>query len=173
LTSRAEYRLLLRQDNADLRLTPIGYQLGLIPRERYEAVEAKRRTIEEELQRLSKAHAVESLRRPKVSYQTLCHLGLGNPNLSPECMEQVELEAKYQGYIERQRTEVQRMHRLEQRHIPQDFPYEDIAGFRTEARQKLQRFKPATLGQASRIDGVTPADIAILMVHLQRRPTYS
>jgi tRNA uridine 5-carboxymethylaminomethyl modification enzyme len=173
LTSRAEYRLLLRQDNADLRLTPIGYQLGLIPKERYEAVEAKRRAIEEELHRLDKAHAVESLRRPEVSYHTLCTLGLGNPKLSPECMEQVELEAKYHGYIERQRAEVQHMHRLEERRIPQDFDYENIAGFRTEAQQKLQRFKPVTLGQASRIDGVTPADIAILMVHLQRRPTYS
>jgi tRNA uridine 5-carboxymethylaminomethyl modification enzyme len=183
LTSRAEYRLLLRQDNADLRLTPIGYELGLVSKQRYEAVEAKRQAIEEELWRLSKTNLsldkkvssslLEFLRRPEVSYKTLTNLGLGNPKLSPDGVEQVELEAKYQGYISKQRTEVQRMHRLEERHIPQDFPYEDIAGFRTEARQKLTKFRPATLGQASRIDGVTPADIAILMVHLERKPAHS
>jgi tRNA uridine 5-carboxymethylaminomethyl modification enzyme len=175
LTSRAEYRLLLRQDNADLRLTPIGYRLGLISRERYEAVEAKRQAIEEELHRLAKtglpsnkSSALEFLRRPEVSYHTLTAIGMGNSNLSPDCAEQVEIEAKYKGYIERQKAEVRRMEQLEGQHLPLNFDYEGIVSLRTEARQKLDRFHPATLGQASRLDGVTPADIATLMVRLKR-----
>lgn len=180
LTSRAEYRLLLRQDNADLRLTPIGYQVGLIDRERYEAVEEKRRKIAEELERLAKTYitpaqvghsinALEFLRRQDVSYQTLLSEGYGSPNLKPDAAEQVEVEAKYQGYIRKQGSEVARMAKLEERRIPQGFDYDSIPGLRYEARQKLGRFRPATLGQASRIDGVTPADISILMVHLERR----
>jgi tRNA uridine 5-carboxymethylaminomethyl modification enzyme len=179
LTSRAEYRLLLRQDNADLRLTPLGYQLGLIDRARYKAVEAKREAIAKEIKRLEKAFftpgkevrslsGVEFLRRPQVSYQTLFSLGLGSSGLSSEVMEQVEIEVKYQGYIEKQRKEVERMHRLEGRSIPQDMDYAGLSGLRFEACQKLSRFRPATLGQASRIDGVTPADIAILLVHLEK-----
>ena len=191
LTSRAEYRLLLRHDNADLRMTPIGYELGLIGKERYEAVEAKRHSIPEELERLSKTvlvaeklsdsienhrlpalgrntTALEYLRRPEVSYQSLDTLGFANPNLTPECIEQVEIETKYKGYIERQETAIQRMQKLDQRRIPDWFEYEEITGLRYEACYKLQRFKPQTLGQASRIDGVTPADIALIMVHLER-----
>ncbi|PIU55592.1 MAG: tRNA uridine-5-carboxymethylaminomethyl(34) synthesis enzyme MnmG [Chloroflexi bacterium CG07_land_8_20_14_0_80_51_10] len=191
LTSRAEYRLLLRQDNADLRLTPIGYELGLIGKIRYEAVEAKRHAIAVELERLSKTYltseklvdsveecglppmgrnvsALEFLRRPEVKYQTLTTLGFGDPKLSPDCTQQVETEAKYEGYIERQQAAVQRMQRAEERHIPDWFEYAAITGLRYEARQKLQRFRPQTLGQASRLDGVTPADMAILMVHLER-----
>lgn len=178
LTSRAEYRLLLRQDNADLRLTSIGYQLGLIDHDRYEAVEAKREAITKEIKRLGKTFfvpeeghslsALEFLRRPGVSYQTLLSLGLGSTELGPEAMEQVEVETKYQGYIDKQSKEVERMHRLEERSIPQNIDYDSFVGLRYEARQKLKRFQPATLGQASRIDGVTPADIAILMVHLER-----
>jgi len=178
-TSRAEYRLLLRQDNADLRLTPIGYQLGLIDRDRYEAVEARGEAIAKEIKRLEKtffnpgkdAHSLsgaEFLRRPQVNYQTLLSLGLGSSGLSSEVMEQVEIEVKYWGYIEKQQKEVERMHRLEERHIPQDVDYTSLSGLRFEACQKLSRFRPATLGQASRIDGVTPADIAILLVHLER-----
>jgi tRNA uridine 5-carboxymethylaminomethyl modification enzyme len=180
LTSRAEYRLLLRQDNADLRLVPMGYRVGLVSKERYEAVEAKCRTIDGELGRLSKTFftpvgltshaisAVEFLRRPEVGYQTLLSLGLGSSELEPDVLEQVEIESKYQGYIERQRGEVERVHRLEERSIPLDFDYDRITGLRYEACQKLNRFRPLTLGQASRIDGVTPADMAILMVHLER-----
>ena len=179
LTSRAEYRLLLRQDNADLRLTPLGYQLGLIDRARYEAVEARREAIAKEIKRLEKtfftpgkeAHSlsgVEFLRRPQVSYQTLLPLGLGSSSLGSEVMEQVEIEVKYRGYIEKQRKEVERVHRLEGRFIPQDMDYTNLSGLRFEACQKLSRIRPATLGQASRIDGVTPADIAILLVHLEK-----
>ena len=172
-------RLLLRQDNADLRLTPIGYQLGLIDKARYEAVEAKREIIAREVKRLKKtfftpvegAHslsALEFLCRPEVSYQNLFPLGLGSANLASETMEQVEVEVKYQGYIEKQGKEVDRMHRLEERRIPPNVDYDSFVGLRFEACQKLGRFRPATLGQASRIDGVTPADIAILLVHLER-----
>ena len=177
LTSRAEYRLLLRQDNADLRLIPLGYQVGLIDEERYRSVEEKRQNIARELERLSKSYITQSgrsvsalgfLRRPEVSYQTLVSLGFGAPGLKTDVAEQVEIEAKYEGYIERQQCQVTRMARLEERHIPHSFDYEAIAGLRHEARQKLKMFRPATLGQASRIDGVTPADMAILMVHLER-----
>lgn len=179
LTSRAEYRLLLRQDNADLRLTPLGYQVGLIDRARYEAVEEKRQEIARELERLKKSYispdqtgrsvsALEFLRRPEVSYQTLVSQGFGSPGLKSDAREQVEVEAKYEGYIRKQRGEVARMARLEERHIPPRFDYDSIPGLRYEARQKLNKFQPATLGQAARIDGVTPADMAILMVHLER-----
>ena len=179
LTSRAEYRLLLRQGNADLRLSPIGYHLGLIDKARYEAVEVKREAIAREIKRLGKtfftpdngAHSVsalEYLRRPQVSYQTLLSLGLGSASLPSETMGQVEVEIKYQGYIERQGKEVERMHRLEEWRIPSDVDYDNLVGLRFEASQKLGRFRPATLGQALRTDGVTPADVAILLVHLER-----
>lgn len=191
LTSRAEHRLLLRQDNADLRLTPIGHQLGLIDRNRYEAVETKRSAIATEIERLSRTYlpaekladkmeslglppmghnvsALEFLRRPEVNYPILGKLGFGNPGLSPDCTEQVEIEAKYEGYIERQKNAVHKMQRIEERRIPDWFKYEEIIGLRYEACQKLEKFRPQTLGQASRIDGVTPADISILMVHLER-----
>jgi len=167
LTSRAEYRLLLRQDNADLRLTQIGYEVGLVPRSRYEEVENKRDLIVEELKRLKKTGAEEYLRRPEVNYEKLISLGMGRPDLPPECRQEVEIEVKYRGYIERQLSEVERMRRMEERRI--DFlDYDSIPGLRFEARQKLKRFRPQTLGQASRIDGVTPADIAVLLIHLRR-----
>ena len=192
LTARAEYRLLLRQDNADLRLTPIAYELGLVGRARYEAVEAKREATARELQRLT-VHpvnpttkvgkvladagagaltrglpALEFLRRPEVTYKTLLALGIGDVQLAPEVAEQVEVLAKYEGYLEKQEQEVQRVRRLEGWAIPRDFDYASITGIRVEARDKLARFQPATVGQASRIMGVNPADMAVLLVHLER-----
>ena len=182
-TSRAEYRLLLRQDNADLRLTHIGHEIGLIHKERFEAVEAKREAIAREIKRLNKAHFVPPnderstsgaafLRRPEVRYETLVSLGLGAIGIGQEAQVQVEIEVKYQGYIEMQRKEIDRIRRLEEWCIPSDIDFSSLAGLRTEAGQKLNKFHPATLGQASRIGGVTPADIVILLVHMEkaRRP---
>ncbi len=178
-TSRAEYRLLLRQDNADLRLTSIGYRLGLIDKSRYEAVEAKREAIAREIKRLNKTHfeppnderstsGTAFLRRPEVSYETLVSLGLGAIELGQEVRAQVEIEVKYQGYIEMQSKEIDRIRRLEEWRIPSDIDFGSLAGLRTEAGQKLNKFHPVTLGQASRIGGVTPADIAILLVHMEK-----
>ena len=192
MTSRAEYRLLLRQDNADLRLSPIGYEVGLLPRERYEAVQKKREAIESELERLQKTwlapseevnreltargleplddgvNALQLLRRPEVTYELIQTLIPSNASLTPEVVEQVTVEAKYAGYIEKQRREVERMRRLEERPIPPGFDYEIPVGLGNEAREKLKRFRPATIGQASRISGVNPTDISILLVYLEK-----
>jgi tRNA uridine 5-carboxymethylaminomethyl modification enzyme len=178
-TSRAEFRLLLRQDNADLRLINIGFELGLIDKGRHEAVEAKREAIATEIKRLNKTHFVPPgderatsgaafLRRPQTSYETILSLGVGSPDLGQEAQDQVETEVKYQGYIDMQSKEIDRIRRLEERRIPSDIDFGSLAGLRTEASQKLSKFHPATLGQASRISGVTPADVAILMVHLEK-----
>ena len=192
MTSRAEYRLLLRQDNADLRLSPIGYEVGLLPRERYEAVEDKREAMEGELRRLGETwlapseevnekliarglnplsdgiNALQFLRRPEVTYELIEALVPPRPPLAPEAIEQVTIEAKYAGYIEKQRREVERVKRLEERPIPDEFDYEVPAGLSNEAREKLRRFRPATVGQASRLSGVNPPDISILLVYLEK-----
>jgi len=178
-TSRAEYRLLLRQDNADLRLTHIGHEIGLIDKERYEAVEAKREAIAGEIRRLNKTHFVPPnderstsgaafLRRTEVRYETLVSLGLGAIGIGQEAQVQVEIEVKYQGYIHMQSKEIDRIRRLEEWRIPSDIDFSSLSGLRTEAGQKLNKFHPATLGQASRIGGVTPADIAVLLVHMEK-----
>lgn len=169
-TSRAEYRLVLRQDNADLRLSAIGHQLGLLPGSRFRQVEAKAAAIRRELERVQRTRVggdtlAQVLRRPEVRYADLPDR---DPALSAEEAEQVEIEVKYAGYIARQEDEIAKFKTLETRAIPGDFDYGSVPSLRNEARQKLARIRPATLGQASRISGVSPSDIGILMVWLKR-----
>jgi tRNA uridine 5-carboxymethylaminomethyl modification enzyme len=169
-TSRAEYRLLLRQDNADLRLSAIGYQVGLLPRHRYARVEAKHQAIKAELQRLQTTRhgsltLAQILSRPEVRYQDLPG---ARTDLDPQVIHQVEVETKYAGYIQRQLQEVERFKSLEDKQIPSDFDYCTVTGLRKEALQKLSTIRPRTLGQAARISGVSPADVAILAVWLRR-----
>jgi tRNA uridine 5-carboxymethylaminomethyl modification enzyme len=193
MTGRAEYRLLLRQDNADLRLAEIGYRAGLLLRERYEAVEAKRRAVESELERLGAiwlrpgddginsllagrglpvltdgVNALRFLRRPEVDYDLVSALLPSPEPLTRGVSKQVEIEAKYAGYIEKQRAEVARFRRLEDRRIPSGIDYGALPGLRGEAREKLAYVRPATVGQAARLAGVNPADISVLLIHLKR-----
>ncbi len=187
-TSRAEYRLLLRQDNADLRLTPLAYELGLVSRVRYQAVENKRQAIADDLSRLESlrltpsqetaerlaalglpplshvASGLDLLRRPEVTYALLRDLLPPSSPVLPTVSEQVEIETKYAGYLQKQQSEVARVARLEGRRLPADLDYAAIQGLRKEARERLARFQPATLGQAARLPGVTPADIFAVMV---------
>lgn len=193
-TSRAEYRLMLREDNADLRLTEIGHKLGLVDDERWRAFSEKRETIEKEQQRLKttwlqagtvpddmaqkvlgntlkkEASLLELLRRPEVTYKTLMSLpGAGDAVADKQVAEQVEIQAKYQGYIERQQDEIEKQKRHEQTALPQDIDYTEVNGLSAEVSQKLNQHKPTTIGQASRISGVTPAAISLLLVHLKKR----
>jgi tRNA uridine 5-carboxymethylaminomethyl modification enzyme len=169
-TSRAEYRLLLRQDNADLRLSGLGHEVGLLPKQNYEKFVAKREAIEEELRRLENTRdgqdtLLQILRRPEISYSNLEYR---NRSLSKEVVEQVEIAAKYAGYIARQENEVARFRNLEDKQIPESFDYSTVPSLRNEARQKLSKIRPGTVGQAARISGVSPADVSILMVWLKR-----
>ena len=193
MTSRTEYRLLHRQDNADQRLTPLGYELGLVPKEQLEAVQAKYAAVDRECNRLEHtgvapspaldaflaernqapvqngARLADLLRRPPVSYESLAPFDPDRPDLSPEITQAVEIAVKYQGYIQRQLRQVEEMKKLESWPLPADTDYEAIQGLRLEARQKLQQIRPRNLGQASRVSGVSPADVAVLMVYLKQR----
>ena len=193
MTSRTEYRLLHRQDNADQRLTPIGYELGLVSKERYEAVLAKYQAVEREIKRLDHCGAPASetlnallaekgeppvknsvrlsdlLRRPRLTYDDLASVDPERPELPKAVTEQVEISIKYEGYIARQERQVAEMRRLEGKALPAEMDYLSMNGLRLEARQKLDAIRPLNLGQASRISGVSPADVAALMIALQSR----
>ena len=165
MTSRAEYRLLLRQDNADLRLTEIGYRAGLASRERYERMLQKKAATEAALKQIRKSPALfEALKRPDASLRDLP----GAPELTSDVAEQVEITIKYGGYIERQQAEIERFRRMEEHLLPEDLDYLAMDGLRIEARQKLAAAQPRSLGQAARVPGVSPGDVSVLMVYLEK-----
>lgn len=190
MTSRAEYRLILRQDNADLRLSEIGYEIGLLPEERYQWVMKKKELIQQEMERLEAAALgassevqdflerkgstplktgttlAELIRRPELSYEDLAELDPTREILPEEVIEQVNINIKYEGYIKRQLKQVEQFKKLEQKRIPDTLDYEKVPSLRLEARQKLEQIRPHSVGQASRISGVSPADISVLLVYL-------
>ena len=192
MTSRAEYRLLLRQDNADLRLREIGHKIGLVSDEEYEKLLSKRQAIEEEIRRLentaiggtpavqavleqygstplkSGSTLAELVRRPELDYEKIREIDKKRPDLPFDVREQVNIEIKYEGYIKRQRQQVAQFKKLEGRHLPENFDYSQVKSLRREAVQKLNQIQPSTVGQASRISGVSPADISVLLVYRGR-----
>ena len=192
MTSRSEYRLVLRQDNADERLTPTGRKIGLISDERWERFQLKQKQKEQELLRAEKTvlppsealnallvshetspvttgvRLAELIRRPQLSYEILKQIDTDRPNLPDAVFESVEIELKYEGYIKRQKAQIAEMRRLEERRLPVKINYKEIVGLRTEAQEKLQKVMPTSVGQASRISGVSPADISVLLIWLAR-----
>ena len=197
MTSRAEYRLLLRQDNADLRLRKYGYRVGLISQEQYDYVCWKEQEISKEMERLCRikvgaaasnqnylreigtselktaASLAELLCRPEITYDKLSGLDPERPKLPPAVTEQVEINLKYEGYIQRQKKQVEEFNRLENRRIPATIDYDDVSSLRLEARQKLKELRPTSIGQASRMSGVTPADVAVLLIYLEKYKEHS
>ena len=193
MTSRAEYRLLLRQDNADLRLRKKGWEVGLIDDETYHKLQEKERRIKEEIERVEHATVggsaevqslleslnstllksgttiAELIRRPELNYKVLAPIDKERPELPEDVCEQVEINIKYDGYIRRQMKQVEQFKKLEQKKLPEDIDYEDVGSLRIEARQKLEAYRPVSIGQASRISGVSPADISVLLVYLESR----
>ena len=191
MTSRAEYRLLLRQDNADLRLTKIGYEVGLIDEERYQNLLEKERLIKDEIDRVEHTNIgtsgevqevikswgstplnsgttlAELIRRPELSYEKLADIDEQRPELPYDVEEQVNINIKYDGYIKRQMRQVEQFKKLENKKIPEDINYDEIKSLRIEAKQKLNAIRPASIGQASRISGVSPADVSVLLVYLK------
>lgn len=192
MTSRSEYRLILRQDNADKRLTPYGYELGLISQERYQAFLEKVRLIDEEIARLKKTsippskelnellvsretseittgiRLIELIRRPQLSYADVIQFDPNNPHLPLEITEQVEIEIKYEGYIQKQLAQVEQMRKLESKKLPENMDYKSISGLSLEGQEKLSKIMPQNIGQASRISGVSPADISVLLIWLSQ-----
>ena len=192
MTSRAEYRLLLRQDNADLRLTKKGYEIGLISKERYDWVCKKKELIAQEIERVAKVKIgankkvqellesydsiplntgtflTELIRRPELDYDKLAPIDPERPDLPAEVAEQVNISIKYDGYIKRQMKQVESFKKLEKKKIPENFNYDDVPSLRIEARQKLKTYSPTSIGQASRISGVSPADVSVLLVYMEQ-----
>lgn len=192
MTSRAEYRLLLRQDNADLRLTKKGYEIGLISKERYDWVCKKEELIAQEIERVAKVKIgankkvqellesydsiplntgtflTELIRRPELDYDKLAPIDPERPDLPAEVAEQVNISIKYDGYIKRQMKQVESFKKLEKKKIPENFNYDDVPSLRIEARQKLKNYSPTSIGQASRISGVSPADVSVLLVYMEQ-----
>ena len=193
MTARAEYRLLLRQDNADLRLTEIGHSIGLIDEERYQLFIEKKQQIEQEIRRFRETIAggsaevqeflrkhgsteinnglslAELCRRPELNYEVLKDIDKNRPDLPKAVTEQVEIQIKYEGYIERQMKQVEQFKKLEKRHLPEHFDYTAVSNLRREAVQKLNLYQPSSIGQASRISGVSPADISVLLIYFSSR----
>ena len=191
MTSRAEYRLLLRQDNADQRLTEIGYEIGLISEERYHRFQKKTDEIQKEIHRLEKTTIgpseeiqsilreknstelnsgitlAELIRRPELKYEDLKPVDKARPDLGKDVIEEIDINLKYEGYIKRQKRQVEQFKKLENKKIPDNFDYEEVSSLRIEAKQKLTEIRPASIGQASRISGVSPADISVLLVYLE------
>lgn len=192
LTSRAEYRLLLRHDNADLRLTELGYKLGLATKDRYEALLIKKEQIEQEMNRLSQIRlkptediqaflagknisplrdgilALDFLRRPEISYWDILEFAPLDETWPRDVEEQIEIQVKYEGYIKKAIQKVDKLKRMENKRIPENIDYSAINGIATEAKQRLTLIQPETIAQASRISGVNPADISVLMVYVEQ-----